>query len=446
MTFRLKQPLQMLAIAGLISGLAACGGGGGSAVTTLPDSKGVVVSSYIAKAVVTLDINDDGICQATEPKVVSDLQGRYTFPGLGLHMVCSDGGYNTSTNLPVVGQQKAPAGAEVVTALSTLVVALAQSTPGQAPTAAAVAEAQTKLETQLGLPTGSISQDPMAVVATQPKIEQINSSVQVLLQTVADSVSTFAGVQAPGTGASEADKTKYATAVNAVFANAAASVAATLTAPSAAPVDLTTTSAANAAAFVQKAVETTVVKVQSQPAAVTALQAAAPAAAAANITTLSPTNAAAFVASNVAAVVQSVAQSNGTAAAIAAAETQAQKNVTIVNAVKSVVTTAPALFVATGGVAPVSSSTTIAALAQTVLPSSSAVANQAVTVNTTTLSSSLAAAATATGATVNTAAVSTAIATAVSNPPAPPAAVDIVAAPTPVVPPLPAPIVVTGTI
>ena len=438
MIFRFNQTLRLLAIAGIVGSLTACGGGGGSSVQTLPNSDGALISSYIAKATVTLDINDDGVCGDNEPKVVSDMQGHYSFPGLGLHMVCSDGGYNTTTNLPVVGQLKAPAGAEVVTPLSTLVVALTQTTPGQAPTPEQTAAAQAKLETQLGLPAGAISLDPMAVSATQPKIEQINSAVQVLLQTVATSVTAFAGVQAPDVSASGSEKK----ALDAVFANAAVAVATVLTTPNAAPVDLTSTSATNAAAFVQSVVETTVTKVQSDPAAIAAVQAAAPSEAAANITTLSPVNASAFVASGVATLVQAVA----TASDLDAAKTQAQSNVTIVNAVNSVVDAAPGLFVAVGNQAPASSSDAIAALAEVVLPSTSVSANTAVVVDTTALNNSLTAAATATGATIDTTSISTAIASAVENPPAPPAPVDIGTVPTPVVPPLPEPIVVTGAI
>ena len=424
--------------------LVACGGGnGGTSVTTLPTTEGAVVSSYIAKAVVTLDFNDNGICEATEPQVVSDMDGKYSFPGLGDHMVCSDGGYNTATNLPVIGQTKAPAGAAVVTPLSTLVMALAQNqtSSGQAPSAATIAAVQTQLETQLGLPSGAISQDPIAAIATTPKIEQINASVQVLLQTVASSVTAFAGVTNPNAGTTDSD---VKAAMNAVFTQAVQAVATTL---STTAIDLTSASSTNTASFVQSVVATTVTNVKNDTSgAVAALQTAA-GGSSSNITTLSPTNAAAFVASNVATVVQSVATTSLTGSAseiratLAAKETTAQQNVTVTNAVTSIVTAAPDLFVGT----PTSDATAIAALAQVVLPASQVVANTAVTVDTTALATSLAAAAVATGATIDTTAVSNTVAEAVSTPPAAPAPVNIAAQPAPVVEPLPSPIVITGS-
>ena len=129
---------------------------------------GKVINSYIYGAIVTLDSNDNGVCESTEPQVVSKLDGSYEFPGLGSHMVCSVGGYNTATNLPVVGEFKAPPGSTVVTPLSTLVMAKIGTTTG-APTAAQVAAAQSSLETQLSLPAGSLALDPVAAIATNPR-------------------------------------------------------------------------------------------------------------------------------------------------------------------------------------------------------------------------------------------------------------------------------------
>ena len=64
--------------------LAACGGGGGGTqVVVAPTMAGKVINSYIYGAVVTLDSNDNGVCESSEPQVVSKIDGSYEFPGSG---------------------------------------------------------------------------------------------------------------------------------------------------------------------------------------------------------------------------------------------------------------------------------------------------------------------------------------------------------------------------
>ncbi len=431
--------------------LAACGGGG-TEVVVAPTMAGKVINSYIYGAVVTLDSNDNGVCESSEPQVVSKIDGSYEFPGLGKHMVCSSGGYNTATNLPVVGEFKAPPGATVVTPLSTLVMARVGSTTG-APTDAQVAAAQASLETQLSLPAGSLAQDPVAAIASNPKIEQTNAAVEVMLQTVASSVSAFAGVTAPAATASATEKANYTAAVNAVFANAVKAVTSTL---ASATVNLNLTSAAGSAntdSFVQNAVATTVDNVKTavavgggSNATASALNNASTGAAAA-ISNTSSTNAAAFVAQNVSTVVQSVAQVTLTTdaaankLAIGAAATTAQRNVVIANSVEAVVAAAPTLFASSA----TSASTQVAALAQTVLPSASATSNAAYTSTPATVATALTTAATSASVTVNVSAAAAAVSSDVATPPAAPVPVtNLSNIPLPVVPKLPDPVVVTG--
>jgi hypothetical protein len=172
----------------------------------------------------------------------------------------------------MTGEFKAPAGSTAVTALSTLLVAQLPVKP----TAAEVSAAQTKLETQLSLPAGSISLDPVAALATNPKIEQANASIQVLLQTAARSVAAFAGVAAPTPSTSPADIVKYEAAVNAVYANAVKSVGDAVNA-AAAPVELSNVAkTVETDALVQAAVQATITAVKSTPAVVASLVAAAP--------------------------------------------------------------------------------------------------------------------------------------------------------------------------
>lgn len=416
--------------------LAACGGGDSvPALTALPTMSGLVVNSYVYGAVVTLDQNDNGVCESTEPKVVSSLTGAYSFPGLGLHMVCSEGGYNSDTKLPMTGQFKAPAGATAVTALSTLLVAQLPVNP----TPAQVTTARANLETQLSLPAGSINLDPVANIATNPQIEQANASIQVLLQTAARSVAAFAGVPAPTAATTAADKAKYDAAVNAVYASAVKSVGDAVKAATT-PINLSDPTKSTAtAAFVQSAVQSTVEAVKVSVTVVATLAAAAPVAAP-SITTVSAVNAASFVSSGISTLVQSVAQAPDTKEGIIAASTAANSNTTVVNVVEDVKTTAPSLFLATAPAA----STQMAALAEAFLPSAQVVGNAAVVVNNASATTALTAAAAIVAPTLVVATVVNTVATQVAAPPAAPAPVNLQTVVVPVVPPLPAPIFTTG--
>lgn len=434
--------LNKISLACLVLGgsalLTACGGDVGSpAIPTLPTMSGMVVNSYVYGAVVTLDTNDDGVCQSTEPQVVSSLTGAYSFPGLGSHMVCSKGGYNTDTKLPMTGEFKAPVGATVMTALSTLLVAQLPVKP----TAAQVTAAQSKLESQLSLPAGSINLDPVASIATSPKIEQANAAIQVLLQTAARSVAAFASVAAPTATTSPADKAKYEAAVNAVYASAVKAVANAVDI-AAAPIDLSDAAkSAQTATFVQTVVQKTLVSVIATPAIVATLATVAPETAA-RITTVSADNAAAFVSSSISTLVQSVAQTSGTRAAITAASLNANSNTAVVNVVEDVKTIAPTLF-ATGAPPAI---TQMAALAEAFLPKTSVVANSPVTVNTVTATTALTAVAAIVDTTLNVATTVTAVAAQVLTPPVAPVQVVLTTVTLPTVAPLPPPVTVVTVV
>ncbi len=364
-----KLTLISLAVLALGGGLVLSGCGGSSktpAQVQAPTSAGVVVNSYLYGATVTLDFNDNGVCEPTEPKVISSLTGAYSFPGLGNHMVCSTGGFNTATRLPFIGELKAPAGGGVITPLTTLVVAqIGTITAGILPTPAQVSAAQNRIETQLSLPPNSISLDPVAAIASNPKIEQTNAAVQVMLQSIASSVIALAGV--PTAAATQS------ALQNQVFANAVMAMVSTLASVGAPVVNLTAASVDTANdTFVLASVQRTLVNVTTTA---PLLVAAAPANA---VMALSPVNAAAFVAGNISTLVQSVAQVvNPTALSIAAASTDAQQSTAIVNAVEALVINVPTLFTIANTAAPA----TMIALAEIVAPNASVVANTAVAVD-----------------------------------------------------------------
>lgn len=428
--------------------LVACGGSSTPSTPPVyaPTTEGVVVNDYIYAATVTLDVNDDGVCGANEPKVVSSTTGAYSFPGLGKHMVCASGGYNTATNLPMTGEIRAPAGSPVATPMTTLIVA--QLPPN--PTVAQVATAQAQIETQLSLPVGALSVDP--VKATDSRIEQTNAAVQTMLTSASESVAAFAGITKPNDAATATQKTDYQSAVNVVFANAVKAVAASLS-TAAAPVDLTDSTKSTATTtFVGHVVENTITNVQNAVVATggtnataTAMKAAAPTATA-TITNTSASNASSFVAKSISASVQSVAQipastdAAANKAAIAAHETNAQSNTSIVNLVQSMQANAPTLFAATATAAP----DQMAALSEVLLPSASAVANTAYTPVTGNVTKALNDVAVAAKVTSITTASTTALENAVVATPVAPTKVDLTKVVLPTTPALPPPVVITG--
>lgn len=101
--------------------LASCGGGAGAPPQP---STGWVAGGAIAGATVTCDQNNNGAADAGEASVTSDGAGRYTFaaPGCDAPLVAR-GGLATDTNQAFKGILRAPAGARVVTPLTTLLVA-----------------------------------------------------------------------------------------------------------------------------------------------------------------------------------------------------------------------------------------------------------------------------------------------------------------------------------
>ena len=57
--------------------LAACGGGGGGSSSSVSIA-GAVIDGYIEGAVVCLDVNGNGACDAAEPQTVTDSNGKYS--------------------------------------------------------------------------------------------------------------------------------------------------------------------------------------------------------------------------------------------------------------------------------------------------------------------------------------------------------------------------------
>ena len=413
--------------------MVACGGGSSSAppATTqqiqAPTMQGAIVNSYIAKAVVTLDQNDNGECDLIEPKVVSGRNGEYAFPGLGEHAVCSSGGINVATGLAFVGALKGPKGGGPITPLTTLVAALLAGNLN--PTPAQISAAKGRIETQLSLPAGSINLDPVAAISSNPKLEQTNAAIQVMMRLITNSVIALAGV----------DSTSNTPALQIqVYDNAIRAIANTLAAPGAQRVDLTTVASSDGTSnFVRASVSQTVANAKASSNS-SLLKAEAFAA----LQNLSPENAASFVTSNISTLVQNTAQATPTAAGIAAAQKNSLSSTTLVNAIETIAGVVPSLFSTLN----TASTAQIAALAAILSPSASVVASSPVIVTNTAALSTALDLATSPNLTVNLAAVTQILVEAVDSPPLGPVVLSVDSFPTPVTAPLPPPIVITRPI
>jgi len=106
--------------------LSACGGGGDletETSTPYSPSAGMVVDGYLSIAKVVCDTNGNGVADNGEPVTYTNTLGNYVFPSGCAFGVLASGGTNIETNSAFLGQLRAPAGATVVTPLTTLVAA-----------------------------------------------------------------------------------------------------------------------------------------------------------------------------------------------------------------------------------------------------------------------------------------------------------------------------------
>lgn len=105
--------------------LASCGGGGGTAPGDYPGadgnaSTGVAVDGYLSGATVLCDADGNGLPGEGERAVGTNASGAFRFAPPCEDSLAVYGGTNVDTGLPFVGTLRAPAGAAVVSPLSTL--------------------------------------------------------------------------------------------------------------------------------------------------------------------------------------------------------------------------------------------------------------------------------------------------------------------------------------
>lgn len=168
--------------------LASCGGGGGTDPNSVvppsyTPSGGVAIDGYVAGATVLCDSNGNGVSDAGELSVGTNGSGAYSFAQGCTAALVASGGNSVDTGLPFIGLMKAPAGATVISPVTTLLAA---------------GLTQEKLAAALGLPadTGSfLSTDPALKnsdgTLVRPQLLKATLVVQQLLQKTAE---MFAGL------------------------------------------------------------------------------------------------------------------------------------------------------------------------------------------------------------------------------------------------------------
>lgn len=168
--------------------LASCGGGSvsappGTASSSDVPTSGWVVDGYLNGATVLCDSNGSGQADDAEVSVFTNATGLFTFTRGCSAPLTARGGTDIDTNLPFKGVLKAPAGASMVTPLTTLIVA---------------GMSQVEVNTALGLPvaTNLLTTDPALRAngsLAHPELLRRSVAVQLLMQRATELFAGLAG-------------------------------------------------------------------------------------------------------------------------------------------------------------------------------------------------------------------------------------------------------------
>ena len=118
------------------------------ALKTLPTSviKGTVIDGYIAGATLYVDVNGNGIADATESTgIKTDANGNFSLETTMVGPLIAVGGTNVDTGLPNSLTLSAPRGSTVITPITSLVQGLVSGT------GATIAEAEELVQSKLGI-------------------------------------------------------------------------------------------------------------------------------------------------------------------------------------------------------------------------------------------------------------------------------------------------------
>ena len=302
--------------------VVACGGGSDSSITaSYTPSSGVAVDGYLQFAKILCDTNGNGVGNTGEPVTYTRIDGKFTFPQGCASGLIATGGKNADTGLLFTGELRAPAGATVVSPLTTLLAA--GMTPAQ-------------LIAALDLPAGTnlLNTDPAALntagVVVAPLLLKKTLALQQVMQKTTE---LFAGL-ASVSGSSAIEAIAHDVAI--AFATALKTSAPLVTG--------TTVSDATINAMLKKAAEQMLASTTVLPAVQTALAAAGGA-----------TKLADVAGTGLKVQAQAYFAAGDGMAAITAATLDRQANENITTTIKAAVTA--------GTLSPVSTSTQITTLA-----------------------------------------------------------------------------------
>ena len=163
---------------------------------------GVAIDGYIAGARVWFDADLDGSRDPDEPTTTTDRSGNFALdfdsslfdrnangrldPAEGRLVV--EGGIDLSSGQPRVGQLTAPAGAQVITPLTTMVDLISRQGGGLT-----TAQAEEKVRSALGLPA-AVSLTSFDPIEAAVRGDAQAAAVQVASASIADTISLLAGV------------------------------------------------------------------------------------------------------------------------------------------------------------------------------------------------------------------------------------------------------------
>ncbi len=179
--------------------LAGCGGTTAATQTSSAVLTGTTIDGYLQGATVFLDLNNDRLWTAGEPKAITSESGQYSLDTSGVSSVSGKyvivtGGVDTDTGYPFQGRliatvENASSG-QVVTPLTTLAYAMVAQ--GLAPN---VEAAKAQIATALGLDAGDLRLDPLKYLDTKPAIYTNQVALQQAVQLLA-AVNNDAGLTA----------------------------------------------------------------------------------------------------------------------------------------------------------------------------------------------------------------------------------------------------------
>ncbi|HEX4878826.1 MAG TPA: hypothetical protein VFV39_03195, partial [Limnobacter sp.] len=201
----------ILGAVGLAGVAVASSGSSGQPPAPLPAPvRGEVIDGYLSGATVFIDENENGLLDANELRTLTNSQGAFTLPGGRTGPLVSIGGTDIATGLPFNGVLKAPAGATVITPLTTLMDLLLNANQ-----TLTIEQAQSQVLAALGIRVDGqtlnlLTFDPVES-ATAPNSSESAQSLALSIQKAGVLVATLvtnitnAVAQATGEGASLAN-------------------------------------------------------------------------------------------------------------------------------------------------------------------------------------------------------------------------------------------------